>query len=163
MSESAKWFGGTPGNTYHCFPIFRYAEVLLNYAEAQNEASGPTISGTYSLTPLAALNQVRARVGLPAISTTVTKDEFRVIVQNERKIELAFEEHRHMDLRRWKIAANILNKPVKGLKIKLNTDGSFTYESIEVQKRVFKPEMYLYPIPQSEINRSKSLVQNTGW
>ena len=163
MSESAKWFGGTPGNTYHCFPIFRYAEVLLNYAEAQNEVSGPITAGTYSLTALAALNQVRARVGLPEISTSVTKEELRTIIREERKIELAFEEHRHLDLRRWKIAANILNKAVNGLKITLNTDGSFTYQKIEVQKRVFKPEMYLYPIPQGEINRSNSLIQNTGW
>jgi len=163
MSESAKWFGGSTGNTYHCFPIFRYAEVLLNYAEAQNEANGPTFSGTYSITALAALNQVRARVGLPAISSSVTKDEFSAIVREERKIELAFEEHRHLDLRRWKLATNVLNTPVKGLKIIKKVDGSFTYQPSEVQTRVFKPEMYLYPIPQSELNRSNSLVQNAGW
>jgi len=163
MSESAKFFGGTTGNTYHCFPLFRYAEVLLNYAEAQNEANGPTILGNYQVTALAALNQVRARAGLPSISTTVSKDEFRAIVHNERKIELAYEEHRHLDLRRWRIAADVLNKPVKGLKIIKNTDGSYTYQPFDAQNRVFESKMYLYPIPQNEINRSKSLVQNNGW
>jgi starch-binding outer membrane protein, SusD/RagB family len=163
MSESAKFFGGTTGNTYHCFPLFRYAEVLLNYAEAQNEANGPTILGNNQITALAALNQVRARAGLPAISTSVTKEEFKVIVRDERKIELAYEEHRHLDLRRWKIASDVLNKPVKGLKIIKNIDGSYTYQPFDAQNRVFEPKMYLYPIPQNEINRNKSLVQNNGW
>lgn len=163
MSESAKWFGGSNGKTYHCFPHFRYAEILLNYAESMNEAYGPSNPSTFSLSSIQALNQVRTRAGVPNVSLSVNKDELRQLIRDERKIELAFEEQRHLDLRRWKIAQDVLNKPVSGLRIVKNVDGTYTYQKVTAQNRVFKPEMYLYPIPQNEINRSVSLIQNTGW
>ncbi len=162
LSEDAKWFGGGIGSTFHCFPLFRYAEVLLNYAEAMNESYGPANAGPFSMTAIEALNQVRSRVDLPNIDGGVSREELRDLIRHERKIELAFEEHRHLDLRRWKIAQDVLNQPVHGLKI--ISDGlGFTYQTVTAQNRVFRPEMYLYPIPQTEINRSSNLVQNTGW
>lgn len=162
MSESARWFGGNTGNTYHCFPLFRYAEVLLNYAEAMNEAYGPSDLALFSMNAVTAVNQVRARAGLPGIDVSVSREALRELIRHERKIELAFEEHRHLDLRRWKIAEDVLNKPVRGLTITLE-NGSYSYEQKVAQTRVFRPEMYLYPIPRTEINRNNSLTQNTGW
>lgn len=163
MSEDAKWFGGTPGSTIHCFPFIRYAEILLNFAEAMNEANGPENAGTFGLTALSAVNQVRTRAQVPLLPTGLTKAEMREKIQHERQIELAFEEHRHLDIRRWKLAGSVFGKAVHGLKIIANQDGSFTYERKVAQNRVFRAEMYLYPIPQSEINRNSSLVQNQGW
>lgn len=163
MSEDARWFGGSIGTTLHCFPFIRYAEILLNFAEAMNEASdNPETTGTIGLSSLSAINMVRARAGVPLLPTGLTKDAMRDKIQHERQIELAFEEHRHLDIRRWKIAESVLEEPVSGLKI-TNNDGTFTYERKVAQNRIFRSEMYLYPIPQSEINRNSSLVQNTGW
>ncbi|MDX9881775.1 MAG: RagB/SusD family nutrient uptake outer membrane protein [Prolixibacteraceae bacterium] len=162
MSESARWFGGSTGNTYHCFPLFRYAETLLNFAEAMNEANGPSNAGSFSMNAVTALNMVRSRGGIPAVDTGVSKDELRELIRYERRIELAFEEHRHLDLRRWKIAQSILNQPVKGLKI-VAENGGYSYQPKVAQVRVFRPEMYLYPLPKTEINRSNSLLQNSGW
>ncbi|MGV8093601.1 MAG: RagB/SusD family nutrient uptake outer membrane protein [Mangrovibacterium sp.] len=161
MSESARWFGGTTGQTFHCFPLFRYAEVLLNFAEAMNEAYGPSDAGSFTMNAVTAVNMVRSRGGLPGIAAGVSKDELRELIRHERKIELAFEEHRHLDLRRWKIAQNLLNQPVHGLRIVMN--GGNSYEPKVAQTRVFRPEMYLYPIPKTEINRNGRLVQNAGW
>lgn len=162
MSESAIWFGGTTGETFHCFPYIRYAEILLNYAEAMNEFYGPEFTGTYGLSALGAVNQVRIRAKMPLLAAGLIKEQMREKIQYERKIELAFEEHRHFDLRRWKLAESVLGEPIYGLKITSN-NGSYTYQRTIVQNRVFRPEMYLYPIPQSEINRISGLVQNTGW
>jgi len=162
MSESARWFGGNTGNTYHCFPLFRYAEVLLNYAEAMNEAYGPSDLASFSMNAVTAVNQVRTRAGLPGIDAGVSKEALRELIRHERKIELAFEEHRHLDLHRWKTAENVLNEPVHRLIITME-NGSYSYEPKVAQTRVFRPEMYLYPIPRTEINRNSSLTQNTGW
>lgn len=77
---------------------FRLGEVLLNYAEAQNEAAGPDAS-VYR-----AINQVRARVSMPALPTVLTQAQMRERIRRERQVELAYEEHRYYDVRRWKIA-----------------------------------------------------------
>src|SRR5690606_1539344 len=94
--------------------LMRYAEVLLNYAEALNEAYGPgTDLNGNGLTALQALNAVRSRPGvmLPLISSS-NLTEFRQKVWHERRVELAFEEHRFWDLRRWKIANETLGAPL---------------------------------------------------
>jgi len=163
MSEDAQWFGGTPGSTFHCFPFIRYAEILLNFAEAMNEAYGPEDAGSLGMTALAAINMVRARADVPPLPSGLSPEEIRIRIQHERRIELAFEEHRHLDVRRWKLAESVFGKPVHGLKILSAGDNSYTYDRKVAQNRVFRPEMYLYPIPQSEINRNSSLDQNTGW
>ena len=144
----------------------RYAEVLLNYAEAQNEASGPDGS-VYG-----AVNEVRARasVNMPPLPTGLSKDEMRDKIRQERRIELAFEEHRFFDLRRWGLG-DLLNTPIHGMRIGPN--GELTgadaqhnpYGRIEVETRTFAPKNYLAPIPQSEIDRvgSDVLQQNPGY
>ena len=164
--QNARWFGGQQGVGYHCWPIIRYAEVLLNFAEAMNEAYGPYADPAgYGLTAAMAVNKIRQRAFLPpnTIPTDLAKDEMRRLIHRERKIEMAFEEHRTFDLRRWKTAMEVLNEPVRGLRIIKNTDGSFTYEIKDVESRTFSERMYLYPIPQIEINKNPQLIQNPGW
>ncbi|WP_316794497.1 RagB/SusD family nutrient uptake outer membrane protein [Pedobacter frigoris] len=151
------------GNTERVWPLIRYAEILLNYAEALNEFEGP-VNGVYD-----ALKRIRKRAGInPGVNTNyglkpnMTKDEMRLIIQNERRVELSFEEHRIWDARRWKIAADYFNKPSRGMKItKIGT--SFTYETFDVIPHKFSNNFYLFPIPESEISKAPKLLQNPDW
>ena len=131
---------------------------------------GPDVDNGYGLTARGAVKLIRERAlltGNTDLSVSVPvgdKDRMRVAIRHERRIELAFEEHRHLDLRRWKTAETVLNRSVSGLKIEKGTSGNFTYTpQPDVQKRVFESKMYLYPFPQTEKARNGSLIQNTGW
>jgi hypothetical protein len=85
-------------------------------------------------------------------------------IRNERRVELAFEEHRFFDVRRWKIAEQTENLPVMGMKITRNGDGTFNYQVFKADDRVFEQKMYLYPIPETEVLKSEgAIIQNTGW
>lgn len=143
----------------------RYAEILLNYAEAINEALGPTSA-------YAAINEVRNRAGMPGLPAGLSQSAMRLRIQNERKVELSFEEHRFWDVRRWKIAATVNNFTAMGVAITNvgnvlhysyvvpNTGGNLDYDPV----RVFKdPVNYFFPIPLSEIAADPSLVQNPGY
>lgn len=162
-------FGATPaGTANHFFPILRYAEVLLNYAEAMNEAYGPDADPNgVGLTARGAIKLIRTRAGLTAnlddaAATSVAA--FRTAVQHERRIELAFEEHRGFDLRRWKLAETVLNQPIMGLNIVKTGTSTYTYTPQQVENRVFvSPKMYFYPFPQDELSRNPGLTQNPGW
>lgn len=152
--------------TVHAWILFRYGEILLNYAEAMNEAYGPDADPAgYGLTARDAINQLRARpsVNMPPV-IAAGQAEMRGKIRNERRVELAYEEHRFWDVRRWKIAESTLGAPLLGEQITKNSNGSFSYATKEVEKRVFEPKMYLYPIPQVEINKSNGVIkQNPGW
>jgi starch-binding outer membrane protein, SusD/RagB family len=93
--------------------------------------------------------------------------EMRNYIKRERRIELAFEEHRFWDLRRWKDAETVLNKPVKGVRITRDNAGNYIYTTFDVENRSFDPKMYWYPIPRKEIlkyrNAGKTIIQNPGW
>ncbi len=150
----------------HSWPLFRYAEVLLNYAEAMNEAYGPD-ADTFGdgKTARWAVNLIRANAEMPAV-VAGSKDEMRERIRHERRIELAFEDHRFWDVRRWgtEVAAEVLGAPLMGITITKNEDGTFSYAEKKVEDRVFAPHMVLYPIPQSEILKSNGvLVQNENW
>ncbi|TKB96911.1 RagB/SusD family nutrient uptake outer membrane protein [Pedobacter cryophilus] len=149
---------------------FRYAEILLNYAEAQNEFSGPDAS------ILNALNLIRTRAGMPVFQTTNAsgagyiannKDDFRIRIRNERAVELAFEDARWYDIQRWKVGPEIVAKPMYGMDVVKNTNGSFTYTKVLLpiaMQKVFLDYMHRYPIPRNEVFKSKGkLIQNTGW
>lgn len=148
------------------FVYFRYAEILLNYAEAINEAKGPTAD---AFTAYNAVNLVRARAGMPNLPAGLDKDAMRERIRNERAVEFAFEDMRWWDILRWKKGVDLVAQPMKGMRItRIGTTGSnFTYEvttlAPEFQK-TFQDYMHLYPIPLAEINKSASgLVQNPGW
>lgn len=99
---------------------------------------------------------------MPALPDGLSQDEMRQRIRNERRVELAFEEHRYWDVRRWKIAPEVLGAPLMGMNIKLNEDQTFSYEEALVEERVFTPRMYWYPIPLSEIIKT-SWSQNPQW
>lgn len=141
-----------------CFPLMRYAEILLNYAEAQNEYAGP-VQEVYK-----AVELVRKRAGLSPyeLPAALTKDQMRETIHAERRIELAFEGHRFWDVRRWKIAAQTENKQMTGMEVKRN-GGTVTYTTFPVRKHNFRDAMYLWAIPQGETAKSPELKQNPSW
>ena len=149
----------------HNWVAYRYAEILLNYAEAMNEAFGPTdVPAGFTLSATDAINMVRNRASadLPLISTE-SKDEFRSAIKHERRIELAFEDHRYWDLLRWKDAMQVLNQPIMGVKVV--EDGEIVnYVEIKVADRVFNERNYYLPFLRSEIvNSNNTLKQNEGY
>jgi len=144
--------------------ILRYADILLDYAEAQNEASGPA-SDVYQV-----LKDIRTRAGiLPGsnnnygLKTGMTQAEMRTAIQNERRVEMAFEESRYWDIRRWKIAETVMNQPRLGLSI-TQTNSGLSYNTTTVLNTKFNvPSMYLYPIPYTEVLKNPNMKQNPGW
>lgn len=149
----------TYGNTDRCIPVIRYAEILLNFAEAQNEYEGPTTE-VYQ-----AVESIRRRAGLSPYQLPVglSKDEMRTCIHNERQVELAYENMRFFDIRRWKIAHKPDIVVLKGLKWVKNGN-SFTRNDIISEARVFlHPAMYYFPIPQTELGLQVKMIQNPGW
>jgi hypothetical protein len=147
--------------------VFRYAEILLDYAEEANEAWGPDYAPAgYKYTARQALMLVRNRASalLPSIAAATTTPLFRTVVKHEREVELAFEDQRYWDLLRWKDAGTVLNQPIQGVQVTIN-GGVFSYQTVNVATRVFHdPANYYFPFAYSEIVNSKgSLVQNTGY
>src|SRR5690606_21994096 len=125
--------------------IFRYAEVLLSYAEAQNEAAGPDES-VYQ-----AVNDIRERAELPNLPEGLSQADMREAIARERRVELAFEEKRLPDLLRLKLAEDILNRPVHAMKIEVVGGKTvYTVQPAAGGAKSFDPEKnYLLPIPQS--------------
>lgn len=153
-------------SSLHTWILFRYAEVLLNFAEAMNEAYGPEAKNGYTMSAKTAIDMIRARPGvdMPILPPGLSQDEMRERIRNERRVELAFEEHRFFDVRRWKIAEETGNMPIMAMKITRNEDGSFNHVVVKAEDRVFEERMYFYPIPEWEILKSNgALVQNEGW
>ncbi|XWW44812.1 RagB/SusD family nutrient uptake outer membrane protein [Fibrella sp. USSR17] len=157
LVESAFWGVGTAINVRRPWVLFRYAEVLLNNAEALNEAQGP-VAEVYT-----SVNAIRTRVGMPALPAGLTKDQMRERIQKERQVELCFEDHRFFDVRRWKKGEQLFNRPVTGMRI-TKTGTTFAYERFQVENRIFTAKHYYFPIPQTELNRAPlNLKQNPGW
>jgi hypothetical protein len=154
---------GTVTSREHNWVLFRYAEVLLNYAEAMNEGyGGPANASTLGMTAFQAVNLVRQRATMPAFQATLNQADFRTKLRNERRVELAFEDHRFWDIRRWKIGEETKN--IYAMKITRDANSNFIYEKTLLEVRTFdENKMYLYPIPQSEIFKNKNLIQNTNW
>ena len=154
------------------WPFIRYAEVVLNYVEASIELGQEDVARNW-------LNKTRFRVGMPEI--TDSGSELKAKYQNERRVELAFEEHRYHDARRWLIAPETLGRGVKVINVtaKLKTGKSvlipyrhdksvydYTYEvqnNTEVENRSWKDKMYYRPISRDEMNKNELLVQNPGY
>jgi len=140
------------------WPYIRYAEVLLNYAEAQNEATGP------DQTVYDAVDEIRGRAGMPDLPGGLSQAEMRTCIRRERQVELVFEEHRFYDVRRWMIADEVENEPGYGIKITKAGD-TYTYERIvALSGRSFETKHYWLPIPRDEILASDNLLkQNEGY
>ncbi len=149
-------------NQSHNFIIFRYAETLLNYAEALNELNRPedAVKQLIELRKRAGIKAgTNSRYGIPA---GITQTDLRALIRNERRVELAFEEHRFWDIRRWKIAETVLNTPLYGVQITKNADGTFAYAPNLVATTLFQPKSYYLPLPYDETIKNLNLVQNDG-
>ncbi len=150
---------------FHYTARLRYTEFFLNYAEAANEAWGPTGSGSngYSAYDVVKALRNRAFLGLDngdayLESCKGSKEKMRELIRNERRLELCFEGFRFYDLRRWKVDLNELNETAKGMRIE-----NGTYTVFDVDTRNYKPHMYYGPIPYSETLKFSNLLQNAGW
>ncbi len=146
--------------------LFRYADLLLMYAEAKNEATGPDNS-VYE-----ALDLIRKRAGMPVVDRDRynNQESLRTFIRNERRVELAGEGHRYDDIIRWRIAEDVLNIELKSLDLSEWTDGPLDSNGIPilkvrpVQSRHFNPaKHYVWPIPQVAIDQSKLLTQHPEW
>jgi len=169
MNEGTAVTGG--GQNEGATVLIRYVEILLNYAEAANEM-GQTAEAMLQL------KAIRERAGLVkgvgvygyGLPDNPTKEQARLLIQNERAIELAFEEHRLWDIRRWKIGGQLLNgKPLTGIRITKVTGGNpgpntvYRHERIPLRTRYFQPNIYFFPMPQTEIGLNRGILQNPGW
>lgn len=152
----------------------RYAEVLLTYAEAKVEL------GEVDATVWNAINAVRARAGMPAVTTTSTS-ELREIIRRERAVEFAGEGLRLIDLRRWDLYNTAMTMPVIGVSLNpadpaetpsFSADGLPVYSAASITKRLktraqtrvnTNARYKLWPIPQGEIDKNKNIIQNPGW
>ena len=157
--------GGTASNQW---VAYRYGEILLDFAEAMNEAYGPDNNPqSYKYTARQALMLVRNRASasLPSIAAVTTVSAFRTVLKHERRIELAFEDHRYWDLLRWQDAGTVLNQPIMGVKPTLVSAGVWSYTPITVATRTFNaPTNYYYPFSHADIVNSKgTLTQNPGY
>ncbi|WP_212004423.1 RagB/SusD family nutrient uptake outer membrane protein [Chitinophaga sp. HK235] len=128
------------------FIVLRYADILMMYAEAQNEAVGPDAS------VYAALNQIRDRVGMPRFTAGLSKDDMRKEIRHERRVEFACEGLYYNDIRRWKTAETELNADI------------YDYAGKLLEKRTFNPKRdYWWPIPRTERDLNPNLEQNPGY
>ncbi|MBC7416866.1 MAG: RagB/SusD family nutrient uptake outer membrane protein, partial [Pedobacter sp.] len=139
---------------------YRLAEIYLNFAEAENEANGPTGEA------YAAVNIVRNRAQMPNLPAGLDKIQFRERVRRERRVEFAMEEHRFWDVRRWKIL-NQTDRVVTGMEIiKDPTTGALTYNRFVTERRnAWADKFLIFPIPLNEaaIIPDFNLNQNPGW
>ena len=144
--------------------FFRYAEVLLNYAEASIELNelGDAVN---------VLNQIRLRAGMPPFSAGLGQAALRDEYRNERRVEMVFEEQRFFDVRRWMIAPAVLSKVAGGIDIFVegtsSTDRStwknYRYVIDTIQARAWDNKLYFMPIHINEMNRNGLLTQNPGY
>ena len=163
------------------FPVFRYAEILLNYAEALNEldgaytdeATGISVQGRDAGEILPAFNQIRYRAGLPGLTALPDRVTMRDLIKRERQIEFMCEGRRYHDLRRWGWEdANVAyNKPITGMNVKARQSARDQYYTVtplagvypRLARRSFSHKNFFCPIPKSVMNKNANLVQNPGW
>lgn len=147
------------GTAKRLWRIFTYSEILLSYAEALNEAD---YAGNKSLV-CNLLDQIRHRGGI--IGNVANRADLnsqtamRNFIHKERTIELAFEEHRWWDVRRWNVAGEALGRDIYGIDVA--ADGTITRKV--AQQRKWQDKFYLYPIPEAEVWKIGQDFQNEGW
>ena len=162
IQESTSFTPESTVSNKHQWIVYRYAEALMTYAEALNEYLGsPTATdGTFTMSAIDALNQIRDNAGMPHVEAT-TYAAFQDAVRREWRVEFAFEDHRFWDIRRWNIAQSVMGQ-LDGVEIVKN-GSSFSYSRKVVETRTWASKMNLYPIPQAETFNNPNLYQNNGW
>ena len=159
VARKAMGFGKWDNNN-RTLPLLRLAEVYLNYVECLNESD----PGNADI--LKYLNLIRTRAGIPTYGSSdldapASQDDMRIALRKERRVELAFENNRYFDVRRWKIAETTDNGPMYGLSI--DSDLPDFLKVVVFENRVFTKQHYLFPLPSNDVNNDRELVQNTGW
>lgn len=148
----------------HHWVIYRYAETLLTYAESMVMAfkNPQHTDSEFPQSAAWALNEVRKNAGMPAVSIT-DPDAFMKALQNEWRVEFAFEDHRFWDIRRWQIGEET-QKELYGVSIERDANGTLNFKRMLYKNRKWYQRMNLYPIPQSELFKNHNLnPQNPGW
>jgi hypothetical protein len=140
--------------------LTRLAEVYLSYAECVNEADPANPEA------LKYLNLIRERAGIPLYGSAelpapAGQSEMREAIRKERRVELAFENNRFFDVRRWKIAEQTDNGPIYGLNI--GADMPAFLNVVAFETRVFNKRHYFFPLPSNDVNNDREMVQNPGW
>ncbi|UIR56031.1 RagB/SusD family nutrient uptake outer membrane protein [Sphingobacterium sp. SRCM116780] len=140
--------------------LLRLANIYLDYAEALNESSPDNAD------ILKYVNLIRKRAGIPGygegnVPLPAGQVAMREAIRKERRVELAFENVRYFDTRRWKIAEGTDNGPIYGMN--LNADGNDFFKRTLIETRIFKKRDYLFPIPNNEVLKNENLIQNVGW
>ncbi|MDR2472879.1 MAG: RagB/SusD family nutrient uptake outer membrane protein [Tannerella sp.] len=159
------------------YPIVRYAEILLNYAEALNNLTSSFTIETNGVQRtvsrdankiLTAFNQVRYRAGLPGLTSLPSREEFQKLLQQERMVEFTHENHRYFDVRRWGIYEETEREPMQGMNVEASSGNreAFYRRTVltgNIRGRVVDRKLMFVPIPRDEIRRLPSLAQNPGW
>lgn len=160
-------------NDFHQYPLIRKAEVYYNLAEALNKIAGPNgaVPGS-SRTAYAIIKDIRTKNGITATTyldevATAGKESFEQLIQNERRIEFAFENKRFFDLRRNLLP---LNESIKGVQI-VQTATGFVYSGtnpaetgiVVEQRKLDDPKHYYLPLPYDKVATNRNLIQNKGW
>ncbi|WP_268223669.1 RagB/SusD family nutrient uptake outer membrane protein [Sinomicrobium oceani] len=149
----------TTNNQKHYKPRIRYTELYLSYAEAANEAWGPTGSGSFGFSAYDVIAAIRSRAGIAPDdyleSVKSDKAAMRELIRNERRLELCFEGFRFWDLRRWTAD---LNETARGVQIE-----NGNHQAIDVENRRYLEYMNYGPVPYGEILKFNALIQNKGW
>lgn len=155
---------------YHYTAYIRATEILLDYAEAANEAYGPRSGGSHGYSAYDVIKALRTRAGVggendPYLEYMAnSKETMRELIRNERRLELCFENKRFYDLRRWQVPLEQLNETTRGMQITENpSTGALIYSPITVDTRNYADYMYYGPVPYSETLKYSNLQQNRGW
>ena len=153
-----------PGSAGANFKMFRLGEAILNFAEAAAEAG-------HEDEAIAAVNEIRSRVGMPGLDAGLSGDELMLRIRNERRVELAMEGFRYYDVRRWSLPSGDLSETDRYLtaaRVTRNGDGTYSYARQLVGERMCYQNKFLWlPIPLNEANLMTTLTgvnwQNPGW
>ncbi|MFZ4261986.1 RagB/SusD family nutrient uptake outer membrane protein [Sphingobacterium sp. HJSM2_6] len=169
-------FGGTNARRMDkAFPIVRYAEILISYAEALNnltgthsvELDGNTHTFSRDMVQIRkAFNPIRYRAGIPGLSGSEDKETVQRLIEKERMIEFLFENRRYYDVRRWGIMETVESEPIRGMNIEGSRDVFFNRvipNSSRIGARIVNKRLALLPIPLNEVRLLPSLDQNPGW
>lgn len=178
IHETDAWKGEGAARIDKGFPIIRYAEILMSYAEALNNLKGSHIveldnGTTYTVSRnteemKSAFDQIRYRAGLPGLtqSELSNPDLIQKLIEQERMIEFLFENRRYYDVRRWGIYEETEKEPITGMNIEASEPEYYTRviaNHAKVRNRIVNKRMIFLPIPKNEVRKVKGLDQNPGW
>jgi len=159
---------GQNNNADGAIRLFRLAELYLNFAESAYQSDGPdgvVSAGGLNMSARDAVNAVRARVNMPSLPAGLSKEAFEKRYRNERRVELAFEEHRFFDVRRWKILDQT-DKAVTGMRI-TRSGSVWSYERFKMSRNAWSDKYLMYPLDRTEVEKMSNQTgvnwQNPGW